>query len=159
GTTITLFLPRPMSDNLQEGSLSSSLQSAEKALGGNERILVVEDDPLVRVFLDNALTQLGYKVVTVGDAGEALNLLGKHSVIDLLIADVVLPRGMSGRELAAAVKDTHPLMAVLFISGFPDESMTTDDVTISPALKKPFEVQDIARRIRAAIEVRPKVDA
>ena len=158
GTTVTFFLPRPMSDNLHEASSLSSLPSGE-IIGGDERILVVEDDPLVRVFLDNALTQLGYKVVTVGDAGEALNLLGSHSVIDLLIADVALPRGMSGRELAAAVKDTHPLMAVLFISGFPDENMTTDDVTISPALKKPFQVQDLAKRIRAVIETRATVDA
>ncbi|MGV8996099.1 MAG: ATP-binding protein [Parvibaculaceae bacterium] len=148
GTTVTFFLPRPMSDHLKE---IEPLPSGA-IIGGDERILVVEDDPLVRVFLDNALSQLGYKVVTVGDAEEALNLLGSHSVIDLLIADVMLPRGMSGRELAAAVKDTHRSMAVLFISGFPDEHVTSDDVTISPALKKPFQVQDLAKRIRAAIE-------
>lgn len=151
GTTITFFLPRPMGDHLSE---TSSTHLSGDIVGGSERILVVEDDPLVRVFLDNALTQLGYKVVTVADADEALNLLGSHSVIDLLIADVVLRRGMSGRELASAVKDTHPDLAVLFMSGSPDENATAEGVVISPALKKSFQVQDLAKRIRAALDAR-----
>ncbi|MDO8287654.1 MAG: response regulator [Parvibaculum sp.] len=150
GTTVTFFLPRPVGDHLLE---TSALPSGE-VMGGTERILVVEDDPLVRVFLENALSQLGYKVMTVGDATEALSLLGTHSMVDLLVADVVLPRGMNGRELAAKLKDTHPGLAVLFISGFPDENAGTDDVTASPALKKPFHVQDLAKRIRAALEER-----
>lgn len=152
GTVVTFFLPRPVGDYMLE---ESSLPSGE-VIGGTERILVVEDDPLVRVFLENALSQLGYKVVTVGDAGDALALLGTHSVVDLLVADVVLPRGMSGRELAVKLKDTHPDLAVLFISGFPDETAIPDGVAYAPALKKPFQVQDLAKRIRAALDARGK---
>ena len=148
GTTVTIFLPRPVGG----GPNSSNKPEARKIVGGQESILVVEDDPLVRVFLDNALSQLGYKVVSVGDAHEAMSLLGSSTSIDLLLADVVLPRGMTGRELAQKLKQTHPDMGVLFISGFPDEQTTGADGQQSPALKKPFQVQDLAKRIRETLE-------
>ncbi len=150
GTTITIYLPRPVS----ETASALELTQPGEIKGGNERILVVEDDQLVRVFLENALSQLGYRVLAVDDAAEALAVLGEHSDIDMLIADVMLPKGMSGRELAAQLRDTHPHMAVLFISGFPDELALVDDSEHSPALKNPFQVLDLAQRIRLALEER-----
>lgn len=148
GTVVTILLPRPVGDHADG---TSDVVRGEM-VGGNERLLVVEDDPLVRVFLENALSQLGYKVVTVEDAAEAMALLGTHSSIDLLVADVVLPRGMSGRELATALKTTHPDLAVLFISGYPDEQFSVGNDGDSPALKKPFQVLDLAQRIRNALD-------
>lgn len=155
GTTMTIFLPRPLGG----GADAADKRDAREIVGGKESILVVEDDSLVRVFLDNALSQLGYKVVSVGDALEAMTLLGSSAPIDLLLADVVLPRGMNGRELAQSLKETHPDMAVLFISGFPDEQATGEDGTQSPALKKPFQVQDLAKRIRETLEERRRSGA
>tara|TARA_R110000868_G_scaffold96110_21_gene264425 strand:- start:4271 stop:6043 length:1773 start_codon:yes stop_codon:yes gene_type:complete len=148
GTIVKILLPRPVGDHAH----GASDVVRGDMVGGSERILVVEDDALVRVFLENALSQLGYKVVTVGDASEALALLGSHSSIDLLVADIVLPRGMNGRELAATLKATHPDMAVLFISGYPDQEFGTESDGSSPALKKPFQVLDLAQRIRDAID-------
>lgn len=148
GTTITIYLPRPVSETI---STVDRTQSGE-IKGGNERILVVEDDQLVRVFLENALSQLGYFVVSVNNAAEALAVFGDHSDIDVLIAEVMLPNGLNGRELAAKLKQTHPQMAVLFISGVPDELAIADDPEQSPALQKPFQVLDLAQRIRLALE-------
>tara|TARA_R110002124_G_scaffold103539_1_gene252656 strand:- start:633 stop:2387 length:1755 start_codon:yes stop_codon:yes gene_type:complete len=148
GTVVKILLPRPVGNH----AYGAPDMARGEIVGGDERILVVEDDGLVRVFLDNALSQLGYKVVTVADASEALALLGSHSSIDLLVADIVLPRGMNGRELAANLKATHPDMAVLFISGYPDQEFGAESDGSSPALKKPFQVLDLAQRIRDAID-------
>jgi CheY-like chemotaxis protein len=138
GTVVTLYLPRPFGDGRKDPSNPRS----NGALGGDERILVVEDDALVRVFLDNALTQLGYRVIAVAGAEEALSLLGSHSEIDLVIADVI-----GGREFVAKLESSHPDLAVLFISGLPDKASGDAD--------KPegrFEVQDIAKRIRETLD-------
>ncbi len=148
GTVVTILLPRPVGDHARG---TSDIVRGDM-VGGDERILVVEDDALVRVFLENAISQLGYQVVSVGDASEALALLGSHSSIDLLVADVALPRGMNGRELAASLKATHPDLAVLFISGYPDEQFSTENEIVAPSLKKPFQVLDLAQRIRGAID-------
>ena len=148
GTVVKILLPRPVGNH----AYGAPDMARGEIVGGDEWILVVEDDGLVRVFLDNALSQLGYKVVTVADASEALALLGSHSSIDLLVADIVLPRGMNGRELAANLKATHPDMAVLFISGYPDQEFGAESDGSSPALKKPFQVLDLAQRIRDAID-------
>lgn len=148
GTTATIYLPRPVGYRQTQ----EMEPNPGEIRGGRERIMVVEDDQLVRTFLDNALTQLGYRVIAVQDALEALDILGADGGVDLLVADVVLPRGMTGRELAAKLRETQPDLAVLFISGFPDEPMAGDGAVRSPALKKPFHVQDLAQRIRDALD-------
>ncbi|MCE9649361.1 MAG: PAS domain S-box protein [Parvibaculum sp.] len=149
GTTVTIYLPRPVGYRATQET-----QTAPGAIkGGHERILIVEDDQLVRTFLENALSQLGYRVVAVQDAQEALDVLGTDGGgVDLLVADVVLPGAMNGRDLAAKLKNVQPGLGVLFISGFPDEHKAQDDPTYSPALKKPFHVQDMAQRIRDALD-------
>ena len=148
GTTATIYLPRPVGYRQTQEAESKP----GEIRGGRERIMIVEDDQLVRTFLDNALTQLGYRVIAVQDALEALDILGAEGGVDLLVADVVLPGGMTGRELAAKLRETQPGLAVLFISGFPDEQVAGSDATHSPALKKPFHVQDLAQRIREALD-------
>ncbi|HEY4345547.1 MAG TPA: ATP-binding protein [Parvibaculum sp.] len=147
GTTVTIYLPRPVGYRQTEAAKAAP----GEIKGGHERIMIVEDDQLVRTFLDNALSQLGYRVIAVQDALEALDILGTQGGVDLLVADVVLPNGMTGRELAAKLQETQPDLAVLFISGFPDELSVNGDATQSPVLKKPFHVQDLAQRIRDAL--------
>lgn len=149
GTSATIYLPRPVGYRQPR---EAEAAAPGEIRGGRERIMVVEDDQLVRTFLDNALTQLGYRVIAVRDALEALEILGTEGGVDLLVADVVLPRGMTGRELAAKLQETQPGLAVLFISGFPDEQVAGDEASRSPALKKPFHVQDLAQRIRDALD-------
>lgn len=148
GTTVTFYLPRPVGH--RQAKAAQTLPGEIK--GGRERILIVEDDQLVRTFLESALSQLGYRVIAVEDAPAALDILGKQGGVDLLVADVVLPRGMTGRELAAKLKETQPGLAVLFMSGFPDEASAASDPAFSPVLKKPFHVQDLAQRIRDALD-------
>lgn len=148
GTTATIYLPRPVGYR-QPREVEAT---PGEIRGGRERIMIVEDDQLVRTFLDNALTQLGYRVIAVQDGLEALEILGARGGVDLLVADVMLPRGMTGRELAAKLHETQPDLAVLFISGFSDEQVEGDDTVHSPTLKKPFHVQDLAQRIRDALD-------
>lgn len=148
GTTITIYLPRPV--NKETTAIDRT--EPDEFKGGNERILVVEDDQLVRVFLENALSQLGYRVVSVNNSEEALAVFGDHGDIDVLVADVMLPNGLNGRELAAKLEQMHPQLAVLFISGFPDEIAIAEDSGQSSTLKKPFQVLDLAQRIRQVLE-------
>lgn len=149
GSTVTIYLPRSVGMQLQP-----SVEAMSGAIKGRqERILIVEDDHLVRTFLQNALSQLGYRVIAVEDAAGALDILGTQGGVDLLVADVMLPRGLGGRELAAKLRETQPDLAVVFISGFPDSDAVMADDAHMRALRKPFHVQDLAQRIRHALDV------
>lgn len=146
GTAVTFYLPRPMA-----GRRLNTDTALDDVMGGNERILVVEDDTLVRVFLDNALSQLGYRVVTVANLKEAMALLGSHSQIDLLIASVSKADGMSRAIFEENLQKSHPDLAVLFISDPVAEPSNGADAGISTVVK-PIQVEDLARQIRKTLK-------
>ena len=97
GTTVRLYLPRAADD--ADEAADDSLE-ALPLTGGSERILLVEDHDLVRKQVTAQLSALGYQVVSVGDGVEALELLRTRDDFDLLFTDVVMPKGMNGRDLA-----------------------------------------------------------
>jgi len=149
GTTIRMYLPpgtgsspdlRPNSDNELEG--------------GNETILVVEDDRLVRDYVLTQLHSLGYTTLNAANAAEALAFAGKNTPFDLLFTDVIMPGSMNGRQLADAILAQRPNLKVLFTSGY------TEDAIIHHGrldfgvllLAKPYRKADLARMIRRALE-------
>ena len=149
GTTIRMYLPpgtgsspdlRPNSDNELEG--------------GNETILVVEDDRLVRDYVLTQLHSLGYTTLNAANAAEALAFAGKSTPFDLLFTDVIMPGSMNGRQLADAILAQRPNLKVLFTSGY------TEDAIIHHGrldfgvllLAKPYRKADLARMIRRALE-------
>jgi CheY-like chemotaxis protein len=113
---------------------------------GRPRILVVEDDSAVRGACGETLRELGYEVLEAPDAMEAFRLIADHGGIDLLLTDLRLPGGVSGRALAAAARNVDPAMQVLFITGYAsgDLNERSDDALLA----KPFSPTQLARKVR-----------
>jgi CheY-like chemotaxis protein len=116
-------------------------------------ILVVEDEPIVRMLVVDQLGDLGFHTAEAQDASEALALLGRGDRFDLMLTDVGLP-GMNGRELAEAARGLQPDLKVLFATGY---SGGHEGELGLPAIGmglvgKPFEMDELARRIRSLLE-------
>jgi CheY-like chemotaxis protein len=112
GTTVKIYLRRyygAMTDN--------EPVSTAPAAGGNECVLVVEDDNDVRVYVAETLSSLGYRVLQAENGDAALRILRKHPEVGLLLTDVVLP-GMNGRQLAEAAQAMTPRLKVLYMTGY-----------------------------------------
>lgn len=150
GTTVRLYLPRLMAfvDPLPVVAVDESLE----APGGQELVLVVEDEPGVRQFSIDALTELGYPVLAADGAAAALKLLDAHPAIALLFTDVVMPE-VNGRELADEALRRRPDLRVLFATGYSRNALVQDGV-LDPGVQligKPFTVQELATRVRAVL--------
>ena len=151
GTTIKLYLPPG------EGTTEVAASIAPQAEGGAETIFVVEDDNLVRNFVTAQLQSLGYKTVAASDAKSALELIATGQKFDLLFTDVVIPGGMSGRELAEKVAALRPGLKVLYTSGYTDNAIVhhgkLDDGVM--LLTKPYRRNQLAEMIRKALGTPP----
>jgi two-component system, cell cycle sensor histidine kinase and response regulator CckA len=119
----------------------------EQERGGSETILVVEDEPALRDFLELILSEVGYRVVTARDGEEALELTTQsdHSV-QLVLTDSIMPR-LSGPELVRRLADTRPDVRVLQISGYTDHGFDGYDF-----VAKPFEPETLLRRVREVLD-------
>jgi CheY-like chemotaxis protein len=130
-----------------------TVRSAEEAACGHERILMVEDDAMVREHASFLLTQLGYSVHCVGNGTEALAVLHDGAVFDLLFTDVIMPGGMNGRQLADAVRALRPQLPVLFTSGYAENAIVHNgrlDRGVN-FLHKPYRKAELANKVRAAL--------
>lgn len=106
-------------------------------------ILVVEDELSIRQLVVRVLERAGYRVVAAGDSEEALALLNTHPGIDLMLTDIMLPH-MNGKDLARRVREIHPLIAIVYMSGYADE-----EIDLGAAyLEKPFTPQELLSRLR-----------
>ena len=152
GTTMRLYLPRHLgqaehADAAKEGDV------APRATAG-ETVLVVDDEPTVRMLVREVLEELGYAAVEAADGPSGLVVLRSNARIDLLVTDVGLPGGMNGRQVADAARDLRPGLKVLFITGYADTAAVGDGV-LEPGmhlLTKPFAMDDLAGRVRGLIE-------
>mgnify|MGYP001004122295 CR=1 FL=1 len=148
GTTVTLYLPRALavSEEVDRTRLVGTS-------GGNEQVLVVEDNEEVRRYIETVLTQLGYEVVAVGEGAPALAKLDEGVACDLLVTDVVLPGGLNGAQLADEVRRRLPRLPVIFISGYA-ESILAEAQSVPPGrlLTKPFRAWELATRVREALD-------
>jgi CheY-like chemotaxis protein len=115
-------------------------------------ILVVEDEPIVRMLVVDQLDDLGYRTVEAQDGHQALVLLRERGRFDLLLTDVGLP-GMDGRELASAARDLQPDLKILFATGYAASHATMLGLP-APGMDlvgKPFDTDELARRIRGLL--------
>ncbi len=146
GTTVTLYLPRDRSTDV------AATQDEAPALPEQPRagldILVVEDDPRVLAATADALVELGHRVVPCNDPLAAPALLDAHPAIDLLMSDVLMPR-QTGPEMVVGLRDRHPHVAILFVTGFAGEAGAVD-LAGHFVLRKPFT---LARLEQALVEV------
>ena len=149
GTTVRLYLPR-----LTNQSKAEAAAVAPPRKGGGETILVVEDNPDVRHLVLRQLRDLGYEVIEAANGPQALKILDDGATIDLLFTDVVMPGGMTGRQLAEAAKTRRPNLKTLFTSGYTEDSILRLG-KLDPGvrlLSKPYRKLELATRIREALD-------
>jgi nitrogen-specific signal transduction histidine kinase len=151
GTTVKVYLPRVIPEGRGEEGLGVGLPEALPR-GSGERILVVEDDDSVRKLACALLRDLSYKPTEVGDGPGALRILEKEGAgaFKLLFTDVILPGGMTGRELAIQVRGIDPELPVLYTSGYTENAIIHDgrlDAGVQ-LLEKPYRMEVLARRVR-----------
>jgi CheY-like chemotaxis protein len=151
GTTVSLFLPR-FGGELPE-SPPIGVQHALFAQNG-ETVLIVEDDPAVRVLVSTVLSDLGYAFVEAGDADSAVPILDSGQRIDLMISDVGLP-GMNGRQLAEIGRQYRPDLKVLFITGYAEHAAVRGGF-LDPGMQmitKPFTFDLLTAKVREMIRI------
>ncbi|HTI73092.1 MAG TPA: PAS domain S-box protein [Candidatus Limnocylindria bacterium] len=118
GTTFRVYLPSLAATALPCGTT----ERARELPKGSETILLVEDEPALRALVRKLLTRLGYRVIEASNGVEAMKLWETHgSTIDLLFTDLVMPDGISGRELARRLLEHHPRLKIIYASGYSPE--------------------------------------
>ncbi|SCX81507.1 MULTISPECIES: response regulator [unclassified Pseudomonas] len=151
GTTVNLYLPRFRGEEVHEPQVTT--QHAPYAQDG-ETVLIVEDDPAVRVLVSAVLSELGYAFVEAADANGAVPILQSSQRIDLLISDVGLP-GMNGRQLAEIGRQVRPDLRVLFITGYAEHAAVRGGF-LDPGMQmitKPFTFDLLTAKVREMIKV------
>jgi CheY-like chemotaxis protein len=148
GTTVALHLPRVEGD-----AEPGEPESIEDVPGGDETILVVEDEPAVRRVAARILRSHGYQVLEAENGEDALGLLERIAPPDLVLTDLVMPK-MGGRDLARLALARIPALKVLFMSGYTDDAETRHDLLTReiPFLRKPFDVAELALRVREVLD-------
>ncbi|MBA9069923.1 PAS domain S-box-containing protein [Methylobacterium sp. RAS18] len=152
GTTVCIYLPRHYGAVADE-DVASALVDLPRADQG-ETVLIVDDEPTVRMLVNDILEDLGCTAIEAGDSAAGLKVLQSDVRIDLLITDVGLPGGMNGRQMADAGRVSRPDLKVLFITGYAENAVLGNG-HLSPGmavLTKPFAVETMAARIRSMIE-------
>ncbi|MBA1201871.1 PAS domain S-box protein [Pseudomonas capeferrum] len=147
GTTICIYLPCYHGTEPTLEEVDSPAAAAPAIMG--QTILVVDDEPTVRMLLTDSLNELGYTVIEAADSGAGLKVLRSDVRIDMLISDVGLPGGMNGRQMADAAREVRPGLKTLFITGYA-ESAAIGDGHLEPGMHvmtKPFEMDTFASRV------------
>jgi CheY-like chemotaxis protein len=151
GTTVKLYLPRYRGP---ETAHDGDDKTRELPRGRAETVLVVEDDPDVRDYSIEMITDLGYTVLSAGDGASALRLLDSHREVSLLFTDVGLPGGMNGRQLAEQALRRLPRLKVLYTTGYARNAIVHQGRLDSgvEVIFKPFTYSDLAAKIRQVLD-------
>ena len=155
GTKFNIFLPRAAAGTAAETSSSKS-----KVVGGTETILLVEDELPVRTLARVILQRHGYHVLEAASGADALSVWGQHAdKIDLLLTDIIMPQGVSGRELAQNLRAERPGLKVVFVSGYSPDSMELgaelNEVTLF--LQKPYLPERLLQSLRQVLDHQGKL--
>jgi PAS domain S-box-containing protein len=151
GTRMRLYLPRSWAEEKSDEVGPRMIHARPSDAG--ETVLVVDDEPAVRVLIADVLADLGYKAIEARDGQAGLAILESDARVDLLITDVGLPHGMNGRQLADAARVGRPDLKILFITGYAENAVVGNG-HLAPGmhlLTKPFDMDALATRIRELI--------
>lgn len=148
GTTLCIYLPRYLGDAVIE--IEDHCHQDEQHARSGETILVVDDEPTVRMLLTEVLGELGCTVIEAADSIAGLKVLRSDVHIDLLITDVGLPGGLNGRQMADAGREVRPGLNTLFITGYAENAVLGNGYLEAgmQVLTKPFSVDTLTLRVR-----------
>ena len=151
GATVKILLPR----HLGEREAESAPMPRARNRGRGETVLLVEDDPAIRLLVGEILADLGYQTVTAEDGPAAIPILESKRRIDLMISDVGLP-GLNGRGLADIARRSRPRLQVLFISGYAEDAASREGFLAEgmDLISKPFAFDRLAAKIREMLAAR-----
>jgi PAS domain S-box len=149
GTTFKIYLPRTGSEQAEAVHLQKPLERRR----GTETVLLVEDEPALRMVTREVLESLGYTVLECTQGAEALELAkARRAPIDIILTDLVMP-GIRGPELAFRIRKLHPEAQTVFMSGYSDRVLQAQELgPDSLFLQKPFSVANLSDKLRAAAE-------
>jgi signal transduction histidine kinase/CheY-like chemotaxis protein len=151
GTTMRLYLPRHLGAS-EEPEVAPDLADLPRAVAG-ETVLVVDDEPSIRMLVTEVLQDLGYAAIEARDGSSGLRVLRSDARVDLLVTDVGLPGGMNGRQMADVARTSRPGLKVLFITGYV-ENAAVGNGHLEPGMHvmtKPFALEALASRIKDLI--------
>jgi len=151
GSTVYLYLPRHLGEAEVAELLPKHIDLPMAEAG--QTVLVVDDEPTVRMLVSEVLKDLGYRAIEAADGAAGLVVLQSNVRVDLLVTDVGLPGGMNGRQVADAARAMRPALKVLFITGYA-ESAALSHGHLDPGMQvltKPFALEALASRIKDLI--------
>ena len=150
GTTVTVYLPRhfgPPGSGEARHATASLPEAATSAV-----LLVVEDEPSIRMTIVDALSELGHTVLEAGDGRSGLDIVTSKTRLDLLVTDVGLHGGMNGRQLADAARHLHPGLKVLFVTGYAAGALVAGNLGGGmQVLAKPFGMAALVERVQGML--------
>jgi len=150
GSMVCIYLPRHL-NKLDEAAPPA--ETPEVPRGDGETVLVIDDEPTVRMLVSEVLADLGYVAIEAEDGAAGLKVLNSSARVDLLVTDVGLPGGLNGRQVADAALEVRPGLKVLFITGFAENAVLSHG-HLGPGMHvmtKPFAMDALALRIRELI--------
>jgi signal transduction histidine kinase len=152
GTAVKIYLPRYFGTD-EKVEIAGSVGGSPRAIGA-ECILVVEDDDALRAYTTETLSELGYRVLAAQHGLEALGILNGAQKVDLLFTDIVMPGGMSGRQLADEAVLRRPGLKVLFTTGYTRNAIVHHG-RLDPGVQmigKPFTTAALATKVRDMLD-------
>lgn len=158
GTTVRIYLPR--SGHCEAHAAPAHELPDRSRPGGDETILVVEDDPGVQSSVVPLLSELGYRVTTADNGDEASALLRKGHRFDLLFTDVVMPGTVSSTDLAKEARCLQPDIAILYTSGYTQDAIVHNG-RLDPEvhlLSKPYRADELARKVRMVLDAKERAE-
>ncbi len=153
GTKFSVYLPvlQVSSEELAAEASRLAQPAAVSSWSGGGRILLVEDEDMVRVVAERALTRAGYTVTTARDGDEGLEIVQRGEAFDLIVSDVVMP-AMDGPTMAREIRKLAPELPILFMSGYAEEQLRNElNLDKVAFLPKPFSVQQIGDKVGAVL--------
>ncbi|WP_206239977.1 hybrid sensor histidine kinase/response regulator [Novosphingobium terrae] len=153
GTTICIYLPRHLGEADQPEEEEVVAIAAADAVA---TVLVVDDEPMIRLLIEEVLDELGYTVIEAPDGATAIKVLQSGARVELLITDVGLPGGMNGRQVADAAREIVPGLDVLFITGYA-ENAAVGNGHLEPGMElltKPFTIQSLTTKVNDMLKAR-----
>ena len=150
GTTVCIYLPR---HGREETERSAPASAQSRPSGDGQMVLVVDDEPSVRMLVAEVLDEAGYGTIEAADGASGLRALQTAPRVDLLITDVGLPGGMNGRQVADAARSLRPGLKVLFITGYAENAVVGNGHLEKgmAILTKPFAMEALARKIKEVL--------